>query len=90
MFFAIFPNSKSYHSLIAYLSHKKMMIIRDVKMKRTVIVYWSKTGNTEKVAQAIKEGLEEAGIKVTVKRPEDAEDLDFLVMTLCVGFPSIQ
>jgi len=90
MFFAIFPNFKSHHSLIAYLSHKKMMI-RDVRMKRAVIVYWSKTGNTEKVAQAIKEGLEEAGIKVTVKMPEDAEDLDFFSYDLvCVGFPSVQ
>ena len=59
-------------------------------MKRAVIVYWSKTGNTEKGAQAIRKGLEEAGIKVTIKKPEDVEDLDFLVMTLCVGFPSIQ
>jgi flavodoxin len=60
-------------------------------MKQAVIVYWSKTGNTEKVAQAIREGLEEAGIKVTVKRLEDAEDLDFFGYDLvCVGFPSVQ
>jgi len=60
-------------------------------MKQAVIVYWSKTGNTEKVAQAIRKGLEEAGIKVTVKRPEDAEDLDFFGYDLvCVGFPSVQ
>ena len=60
-------------------------------MRQAVIVYWSKTGNTEKVAQAIKEGLEEAGIKVAVKKPEDAEDLDFFGYDLvCVGFPSIQ
>jgi flavodoxin len=91
MFFAIFPNSKSYRSLIAYLSHKKIMMIRDARMKRAVIVYWSKTGNTEKAAQAIKEGLEEAGIKVAVKKPEDAEDLDFFSYDLvCVGFPSVQ
>jgi flavodoxin len=27
-------------------------------MKTALIVYWSKTGNTEKVANAIKEGIE--------------------------------
>ena len=29
-------------------------------MKTALIIYWSKTGNTEKVANAIKQGLEEA------------------------------
>ena len=61
------------------------------RIKKAAIIYWSKTGNTEKVAQAVKEGLEAASIKVTVKRPEDAEDLDFFGYDLvCVGFPSVQ
>jgi len=60
-------------------------------MKRAAIVYWSKTGNTEKVAHAIKESLEEAGVKVTITKPEDAEDLDFFGYDLvCIGFPSYQ
>lgn len=60
-------------------------------MKQAAIVYWSKTGNTEKVANAIKEGLEESGVKVTITKPEDAEDIDFYNYDLvCVGFPSIQ
>ena len=42
-------------------------------MKTALIIYWSKTGNTEKVANAIKQGLEEADIKVTIKKPEEAE-----------------
>ena len=42
-------------------------------MKIALIIYWSKTGNTEKVANAIKQGLEEAEIKVTFKKPEEAE-----------------
>ena len=58
-------------------------------MKQAAIVYWSKTGNTEKVGHTIKEGLEEAGVKVIIKRPEDAEDLDFYDYDLvCIGFPS--
>ena len=60
-------------------------------MKQAAIVYWSKTGNTEKVAIAVKDGLEEAGVKVTIRKSEDAEDLDFFGYDLvCIGFPSIQ
>ena len=42
-------------------------------MKTTLTVYWSKTGNTEKVANAVKQGLEEADVKVTIKKPEEAD-----------------
>jgi multimeric flavodoxin WrbA len=56
-----------------------------------LIVYWSKTGNTEKVALAIREGLEEAGSNVTLKRVEDAGDADLFAYDLvCLGFPSYQ
>jgi flavodoxin len=58
-------------------------------MKSAVIIYWSKTGNTEKVAHAIREGLERAGVKVTVKRTEEAEGIDWFEYDLvCVGAPS--
>ena len=39
-----------------------------------IIIYWSKGGNTEKVALAIEEGLKEAGADVLVKRVEEAGD----------------
>jgi hypothetical protein len=56
-----------------------------------IIVYWSKTGNTEKVALAIQEGLEEAEVNVLVKKVEDAGDIDFYAYDLvCIGFPSYQ
>jgi len=56
-----------------------------------IIVYWSKTGNTEKVAQAIQEGLNDAGVDVSMKRVEDAKDIDFYAYDLvCIGFPSYQ
>ena len=32
------------------------------------VIYWSKTGNTEKVAQAIQETLEANDVQVTYKR----------------------
>ncbi|MGD6850901.1 MAG: flavodoxin family protein [Candidatus Bathyarchaeia archaeon] len=58
-------------------------------MKSALIIYWSKTGNTEKVANAIKQGLEEADFKVTLTKPEEAEALDYLDFDLvCVGCPS--
>ncbi len=54
-----------------------------------IIIYWSKTGNTEKVALAIKEGLEEAGANVVLKKVGDAGDVDFYAYDLvCIGFPS--
>jgi flavodoxin len=58
-------------------------------MKAALLIYWSKTGNTEKVANAIKEGLEETGVQVTTKKPEEAEDIDYFDFDLvCVGAPS--
>ncbi len=60
-------------------------------MKTALIVYWSATGNTEKAAQAIRLGLEEAGVQVTVKKPEAAADMDYFNFDLvCIGSPSIQ
>ena len=56
-----------------------------------IIIYWSKTGNTEKVALAIREGLEKAGAHVSLKRVEDASDVDYFSYDLvCVGFPSYE
>jgi flavodoxin len=58
-------------------------------MKTALIIYWSKTGNTEKVANAIKQGLEEASVQVTMKKPEEGENIDYFDYDLvCVGAPS--
>jgi len=60
-------------------------------VKRAVILYWSSTGNTEKVAFAIKEGLEAAGVNVSLLKTTEAEDIDYFDYELvCVGSPSIQ
>jgi hypothetical protein len=54
-----------------------------------IIVYWTKTGNTGKVALAIQEGFKEAGADVSLKRVEEAGDIDFFAYDLvCIGFPS--
>jgi len=58
-------------------------------MKTALIVYWSKTGNTLKVANSIHRGLEAAGLQVTVKEQLEAEAEDFFNYDLvCVGAPS--
>ena len=55
------------------------------------VVYWSKTGNTKKVALAIHEGLKTAGANVSLCNIEDAGDMDFFQYDLvCVGFPAYQ
>ena len=60
-------------------------------MKSALVIYWSSTGNTEKVAYAIREGLEHAGLEVYLKKPQDAAGIDFFDYDLvCVGSPSIR
>ena len=55
------------------------------------IVFWSKTGNTEKTARAIRDGLEAGGLDVDFMTVEEAGDLDYFQYDLfCVGFPSYQ
>jgi flavodoxin len=58
-------------------------------VKTALIVYWSKSGNTKKVAAAVREGLEMAGLGVTVKEQYEAEDEDWFSYDLvCVGAPA--
>jgi flavodoxin len=60
-------------------------------MRKALIVYYSATGNTEKVAQAIRLGLEETFFDVTVKKPQDAANVNFFDFDLvCIGSPAIQ
>ena len=58
---------------------------------KAAVIYWSKSGNTEKVAKAIREGLETSGVQVIFRRTEETADLDWFEYDLvCVGFPSHQ
>ena len=60
-------------------------------MKRALVLYWSSTGNTEKVALAINDGLESAGLDVLLLKITEAENVDYFDYDLvCVGFPSYQ
>lgn len=54
-------------------------------MTRVLIVYHSKTGNTEKMAKAIEEGVNSSGVESILKRVEDAsiddlEGIDGLIL----------
>ena len=59
------------------------------KMKKAVVIYWSVTGNTEKVAISIQKGLEEGGTTTSLVKVQEAEAIDFYDFDLvCFGAPS--
>ena len=58
---------------------------------KAVIIYSSRTGNTEKVAKSIREGLESTGSDVSFRTVDEASGVDFFDYDLvCIGFPSYQ
>jgi flavodoxin len=58
---------------------------------KAAIIYWSKGGNTEKVALEIKEGLEGSGVLVSFLKTSEAKNLDWFDYDLvCASFPSYQ
>ena len=42
-------------------------------MKKTAVVYWSGTGNTEAMANAVASGMKEAGAEVTLWTPGEVD-----------------
>lgn len=57
---------------------EKRSRVKSLRMKTALIIYWSKTGNAEKVANAIKQGIEESDIRATAKKHEEAERLQVI------------
>ena len=58
---------------------------------KALIIYWSATGNTEKVANAIRKGLEGEGATATLVRVEKAEPEELYDYDLVfLGAPSYQ
>jgi NAD(P)H dehydrogenase (quinone) len=56
---------------------------------KALLVYDSKTGNTEKMAKAIAEGMKEAALDVEVKRVDDASPEDLVGADIIVlGSPT--
>ncbi len=58
-------------------------------MRKAVVLYWTHTGNTEKVAMGIERGLRGGGFDTVIRKVQDAEDVDFYDYDLvCFGVPS--
>ncbi len=58
---------------------------------KALVIYWSATGNTEKVAKAIERALVKAGIEPVVKKIKDAGDEEFFDYDIIfIGSPSYQ
>lgn len=57
---------------------------------KALIVYYSMTGNTEKVAMAIRQGLRRAGLEPTVKKVQEALNEELYDYDLvCLGTPVV-
>lgn len=58
-------------------------------MSRALVVYHSETGNTEKMALAIAEGIKEAGVDVDVKKVDEAGSDDLIAAdAIVLGSPT--
>jgi flavodoxin len=66
-------------------------ILKEVsRMNNALIIYFSTTGNTEKVALAIKRGLERGGFQVTVKTVDEVDGEEFYNKDfVCIGSPTL-
>lgn len=60
-------------------------------MLKALILYFSATGNTEKVAKAIRKSMRNAGVEPVVKNVKEAEGVDLYDYDLvCLGAPSYE
>jgi hypothetical protein len=63
--------------------------MQEAPVKRAIVVYWSHSGNTEKVAMSIERGLTIAGMSTVLMKVQEAQNTDFFHYDLvCFGFPS--
>jgi flavodoxin I len=61
-----------------------------IHMKNVTVIYWSGTGNTEMMAEAIKEGAIAAGSTVKLLQVEDATTADIVEAdAIALGCPSM-
>ena len=62
--------------------------MKEIKQFKALIIYWSKTGNTEKVKEAISKGMRKTGVTPIVEKVNEAEQEDFFNYDLvCIGAP---
>ena len=59
-------------------------------MKKTAVIYWSGTGNTEAMAKAVLEGMKEAGAEAVLLTPAEAKNFDIGSMdAVAFGCPAM-
>lgn len=69
--------------------NREIIPLRDLRGLRALIIFWSRTGNTKKVADAIKTGFERQGLKSSIKKIDELEDEVLYDYDLvCVGSPT--
>jgi NAD(P)H dehydrogenase (quinone) len=58
-------------------------------MLKVIIIYYSRTGNTAKMAHAVAQGIEKEGLSAQVKKVEDASPADLLKYdAIVIGSPT--
>jgi flavorubredoxin len=81
-------SKKRIRKLQFMLYRGKRLFQEELKMNKALIIYFSRTRNTEKVAQAIKAGLENVSMNVTLKKVTEAHQEDLYGYDLvCFGSP---
>jgi hypothetical protein len=61
---------------------------KNFRTGKALIIYFSKTGNTEKVALAIEQGVRKAGLEPTLRKASEASDENYYEYDLvCLGTP---
>lgn len=59
-------------------------------MKKVSVIYWSGSGNTQKMAEAVAEGAKAQGVQVSTVRVENASAADvFEANAVAMGCPSM-
>ena len=58
-------------------------------MKKTAVIYWSGTGNTEAMANAVAEGMKEVGAEVTVMTPDQVDAGALNYSAIAFGCPAM-
>ncbi len=59
-------------------------------MKKTAVVYWSGTGNTEQMANAVLEGMKQAGAEAVLLTPEQVNPAELSAMdAVAFGCPAM-
>lgn len=57
-------------------------------MSKVSVVYWSQSGNTQAMAEAVAAGITEAGKEAEVVYVSDVNVADLLRKSICIGCPA--